>query len=146
MGRNALLPPVNPARPAFGNALTCRGSCARAPMSVRADDRGVDRTSLRALLDSERVRRDAYAIDGSVADEALCLQPTRGGWMVFYSERGLRTGERWFETEHEACDYLAARLLADSETGPLRGADNALACRRPGAVADSRMLPSVSGR
>jgi len=55
-----------------------------------------------------------YALDGGSPDEALCLQPGQGGWIVFYSERGGRTGERWFETEHEACDFMANRLLGDS--------------------------------
>jgi hypothetical protein len=44
----------------------------------------------------------------------LCLQPGAGGWIVFYGERGKRTGERWFESEDEACDFLAERLLADA--------------------------------
>ena len=43
----------------------------------------------------------------------MCLEPKAGGWVVFYFERGLRSGERWFETENEACDFLAERLLAD---------------------------------
>ena len=29
-----------------------------------------------------------------------------GGWSVYYSERGVRTGEVHFDTEQEACDYL----------------------------------------
>jgi hypothetical protein len=74
----------------------------------------VDRMSLQDLLDRERVRRDSYDLDGSAHDESLCLEPGAGGWIAFYSERGNRTGERWFETEHEACDFLANRLLADA--------------------------------
>lgn len=73
----------------------------------------MNRDRLRALLDSEHVRRDAYALDGGLPDEAMCLLPAVGGWAVFYSERGSRTGERWFETEGEACAFLAERLLAD---------------------------------
>jgi hypothetical protein len=73
----------------------------------------MDRNALLTLLRSGRVRPDAYALDGSAPDEAMCLQAAAGGWTVFYSERGQRSGERWFETEHEACDFLAERLLAD---------------------------------
>jgi hypothetical protein len=65
------------------------------------------------LLVHERVRRDAYSLDGEVTDECLCLLPETGGWVVFYSERGGRTAPRHFETEGEACDFMAARLLAD---------------------------------
>jgi hypothetical protein len=74
----------------------------------------VNRDALRALLDRERVRPDAYSLDGSRCDECLCLEPAEGGWAIFHSERGGRTGERRFATEDEACDFLAARLLADA--------------------------------
>ncbi len=69
--------------------------------------------SLRDLLSAERVRTDSYSIEGELRDESMCLEAKAGGWAVFYSERGLRSGERWFETEDEACDFLAQRLLAD---------------------------------
>jgi hypothetical protein len=36
--------------------------------------------------------------------------------MFYYSERGLRTGIRRFETESEACEYLLETLLADPTT------------------------------
>src|ERR671930_2298568 len=50
----------------------------------------VDQMSLQDLLDRERVRRDSYDLDGSAHDEALCLEPGTGGWIVLYSERGNR--------------------------------------------------------
>ena len=77
------------------------------------NDLYVNRNALQALLRGEGVRPDAYVLDGTVRDEAMCMQPAEGGWTIFYSERGQRTGERWFETEDEACDFLAQRLLAD---------------------------------
>lgn len=73
----------------------------------------MNRHALRDLLSAERVRPDSYSIDGELRDESMCLEPKAGGWVVFYFERGLRSGERWFETENEACDFLAERLLAD---------------------------------
>jgi len=73
----------------------------------------MNRNSLRDLLTAERVRTDSYSIDGEPRDESMCLETTAGGWAVFYAERGLRSGERWFDTEDEACDFLAERLLAD---------------------------------
>lgn len=72
----------------------------------------MNRRSLRELLGAEHVREDAYSLDGD-RDESMCLEPVTGGWAVYYSERGLRSGERRFETEDEACQFLAARLLAD---------------------------------
>jgi hypothetical protein len=72
------------------------------------------RTDLESLLARERVRPDAYSLHGDVRDECLCLLPELGGWAVFYVERGGRTGPRHFETESEACDFMATRVLADS--------------------------------
>lgn len=72
------------------------------------------RAELQQLLDRERVRPDAYSLYGQVPDECLCLLPEPGGWTVFYSERGGRTAPRHFETEGEASDFMASRLLADS--------------------------------
>ena len=74
----------------------------------------MNRAEMQALLDAERVRRDSYSYDGSVPDECLCLLPVAGGWTVFNSERGGRTGERVFETEDEACTFMVNRLIAAS--------------------------------
>ncbi len=38
------------------------------------------------------------------------------GWSVYYSERGNRTGEVHFGTQHEACDYLLMLLVSDPTT------------------------------
>jgi hypothetical protein len=72
----------------------------------------MNRHSLQELLEAESVRDDAYSLDGE-CDESMCLEPVTRGWAVYYSERGLRSGERRFATEDEACQFLAARLLAD---------------------------------
>jgi hypothetical protein len=73
----------------------------------------VNRNSLRGVLQTEQVREYAYSIDGTLQDESMCLEAVPGGWAVFYAERGLRSGERVFGTEDEACQFLAGRLLAD---------------------------------
>jgi hypothetical protein len=73
--------------------------------------------TLRALLDHEGVRRDAYCLDGETPEyEALCLDGSGDAWTVYYFERGLHTGERAFTSEDEACQYLADRLLSDPST------------------------------
>jgi hypothetical protein len=77
----------------------------------------VNRQALRALLDAEDVAHSAYSLDGAHRDECLCLVAAVGGWVAFYAEGGLRTGERLFETENEACDFMATRLLADDGSG-----------------------------
>jgi hypothetical protein len=60
----------------------------------------MDREALRGLVDQENVDPAAYDIDGRAAAETYVLQPSGGSFAVFYSERGLRTGERRFDTEH----------------------------------------------
>jgi hypothetical protein len=73
----------------------------------------VNRKSLQALLETEGVDPAAYRLDGEANEEALTLVIEPGGWVVFYTERGHRRDDGRFETEDEACEYLASRLLAD---------------------------------
>ena len=42
-------------------------------------------------------------------NEAFCLAK-RESWVVYYSERGQRSGLRSFETESDACEYLLSKL------------------------------------
>jgi hypothetical protein len=73
----------------------------------------VNRSALGELLAAEHVRPDSFSLAEPHGDECLCLEPVIDGWSVFYAERGVRTGERTFDTEDEACDFMVARLLAD---------------------------------
>ena len=72
----------------------------------------MNRKSLQVLLVAEGVDPDAYRLDGEACEEARTLVIEKGGWVVFYTERGRRRENGRFETEDEACDYLASRLLA----------------------------------
>ena len=47
-------------------------------------------------------------------EERLHLRPASGGWVVFYVERGERSHPTHFDTEDEACHYLAECFPADS--------------------------------
>lgn len=59
---------------------------------------------LKQLLESEGRPSDSYCLTGGLPDEAYCIEkPTCGRWRTYYSERGLRTGCREFETEGQAC-------------------------------------------
>lgn len=71
------------------------------------------RGALRKLLDSEGVDPLAYSLDGHTRDECLILEPEPGGWCVYYSERGGRSGPEHYATEDDACDEMARMLLAD---------------------------------
>jgi len=72
------------------------------------------REELRRLLAANGVRDDAYELSGGDVDEAYVLGKERGRWVVFYSERGLRSGVQRFQSEDEACRYLYEELLGDS--------------------------------
>jgi hypothetical protein len=76
----------------------------------------MNRDTLRALLDAEGVAEDQYELDGGFCDECLCMEELSDVWHVFYAERGLRSGEREFDTEDDACQFMAQRLLADPST------------------------------
>jgi len=73
----------------------------------------MNRTELKQVLDSERIRRDSYDLDGGHRSETLTMAEAHGRWFVYYSERGLETGKREFATEGDACEYFLTKLLAD---------------------------------
>lgn len=76
----------------------------------------MDRKRLRQLAEREGIEDDSYSLDGGLPSERYVLEITEGGWNVYYSERGLRTAQRHFQTESEACEYLFEKLLADRTT------------------------------
>lgn len=73
----------------------------------------MNRDRLREIARAEGIRDDAYSFDGGLPSEQLVLAVTEGGWFVYYSERGLRTGLRHFDTEDEACHHMLDSLLRD---------------------------------
>jgi hypothetical protein len=71
-------------------------------------------SQLEQKLQEHEIRPDCYSLDGSVINEALILEPSNGnGWRIYYSERGLRSGEKVFFTEEEACVVFLEMLLRD---------------------------------
>ncbi len=70
----------------------------------------------RRMLNREGVRSDAYDIDDRGCDECLRLVRDGGGWIVYYAERGVRTGIRDFGGESAALEYLCNRLVRDPTT------------------------------
>ena len=71
---------------------------------------------LHAVLNARGIRERSYSLDGRDQNERYCLERSRGGWAVFYSERGERNDERWFEAEEGACDYLLQIIMEDPTT------------------------------
>ena len=75
----------------------------------------MNRQQLERVLNAFEVRPDAYDLQGD-ADEAYCIAKEADGWHVFYSERGLRSGDRLFRTEGDACDVLLELIARDPLT------------------------------
>ena len=76
----------------------------------------MNRDMLKALLHREGVDPSAYSLEGGMPFEAYVLEQRPTAWVVFYSERGIRTGEVEFATEDEACSYLLDLVLRDPTT------------------------------
>lgn len=72
-------------------------------------------------LRTARVRPDSYSLDGTPKEDALILEPpSRTGWIIYYSERGFRKGEKIFVTEKQACNEFLAMALRDPRLVPDR--------------------------
>ena len=74
--------------------------------------------ALAEILRNEGFRESAYSLHAAFVqpDEALCLRNEDGAWQVFYSERGLKTGQRDFPSEADACMYFLNQMRADPTT------------------------------
>lgn len=62
---------------------------------------------LENILINSHIRSDSYSLLGIPQNEALILEPSTGnGWRVYYCERGLRSREKVFLSENDACEYF----------------------------------------
>ena len=65
-----------------------------------------------ALANQRQIPRDAYCLQGGLPNESYCLGREQDGkWCTYYSERGLRTGLKIFDSEDIACRHLLSELL-----------------------------------
>lgn len=67
---------------------------------------------LKNLLVKEKVSNSIYSLEGGLPNEKLCLDFDGNKWIVYYSERGLKTGTVAFILEDDACDYLYRQIKA----------------------------------
>jgi hypothetical protein len=58
----------------------------------------------------------AYRLSSSAEGEVYVMEPSSGGWAVFYSERDNRNDESWYPAEAQALDDLKGRLERDPAT------------------------------
>jgi len=56
------------------------------------------------------ISKDLYSImRGGLPNEQLCIAKEEL-WLVYYSERGRKSGLKEFQTESEACEYFLKKL------------------------------------
>ncbi len=48
--------------------------------------------------------------DHGKKDERLCLERDQDKWSVYYSERGIKTTNKYFDSEDAACQFLYEQL------------------------------------
>ncbi|MCC6360308.1 MAG: hypothetical protein IT450_16315 [Phycisphaerales bacterium] len=71
------------------------------------------RAELIATLEREGIRPDAVDLTNRGGTECLVLEKESERWIVYYSERGLRSGLKSFGNESDACHYILDRLRKD---------------------------------
>jgi len=66
---------------------------------------------LERKLKIANVPQSIYSImKGGLPNEVYCLTSENGNWIVYYSERGNRSGLTVFKNESEACIYFYNKL------------------------------------
>ena len=67
----------------------------------------MDRNELKNLLMNKNIPTYVYNLDEvGRDDERLCLRFADGKWNVYFSERGVKTTNLFFDSEDEACKYI----------------------------------------
>jgi hypothetical protein len=74
------------------------------------------KNELRSTLINKGISRSYYSLEGGLPNEKLCLDYENGKWVVYYSERGIRSGIQYFDNEDDACDHLL-HAIEESASG-----------------------------
>lgn len=71
----------------------------------------MDKKEFVKIMKKLRVPIELYNIDGKGRkDERFCLTLDGEKWNVYYSERGCKTTNKYFDTESEALEYMCKEL------------------------------------
>ena len=66
---------------------------------------------LEKKLKATNVPAECYSLmKGGLPNEVYCLNTENGNWVVYYSEKGKRSGLTVFKSESEACAYFYDKL------------------------------------
>ena len=72
--------------------------------------------TLPELLTDRGINPAAYCLTGGLPNETYCIDRDGADWLVYYSERGLRSSVQRFTSESDACTHLHAVLVNDETT------------------------------
>lgn len=61
---------------------------------------------LKNAVSKMNIPRGAISFQGDFPPDAHCITRVGHKWEVYYSERGQKTDRVFFDSEHEACEYL----------------------------------------
>lgn len=73
----------------------------------------MDVSMLKSLLETNGIDPRIYAIDGVDESEAYVLMKENHKWLMFYSERGVRSFMKVFQDEDSACREFARVILSE---------------------------------
>ena len=74
------------------------------------------KTQLEGYLERSGFNPQTYSLEPGFHADQYVLEENHGVWSVYYSERGIRLGEKIFNNEEEACDYFLEVLSKDPTT------------------------------
>ncbi|MED3983847.1 hypothetical protein P4646_07205 [Peribacillus simplex] len=66
---------------------------------------------LEKLLIKDNVPKNLYSLNSGLPNEVLCLNKRDNILEVYYSERGLKSNLKKFDTEDDACEYFYKTVL-----------------------------------
>ena len=76
----------------------------------------MNKQQLLQAIRKEGIREDAFDLDGGHLSETYTLSESYGRWLVYYSEKGLESVKKEFNTQSQACEYLLNLLKKDPTT------------------------------
>lgn len=67
----------------------------------------MNKVELKNILANKKIPTYVYNLDEvGRDDERLCLRFADGKWNVYFSERGVKTTNLFFDSEDDACKYI----------------------------------------
>ena len=66
----------------------------------------ITREVLAEILETRGVGDDRYHLYGAHLDQAVVMDHRGSEWVVFFSDRGVESGLRYFGNEQAACQFV----------------------------------------